>query len=418
MIYGQLAKNMSYRGGVIVSESESILKYLQNEVDSYNNMILSESYIDEQERVIMEAKIEALNEAVAGAIIAAIVAAIGALIALIVKLISMMRKGGEKIKGSANDKKSTDDDSTKTSDTEKKYIINQYKYYFNNAEGEADASKLSTKEKEDVLNSIFGSDDDEKSGKYKSISKVDYLKYINSDCVKNLINLVDGVDLGKWVGGSSDTEIPENKMDELIDIMNNEDGKMTKMIFASGVDSSNKKMDEIMKELWDKEIVQPDEIFGKLNGVVYYINELYNKSTKKLEAINKDLAVLKTKFEQIQKRYDKQIRTNIPNPESKINPNIKYVVNNTNAKNGEGKTNSEKYINYLAKVERVSISKLSSFMSSWGTIETRRISTLSKIKVVVNKSLRKLGQKQVYEKYCKEYSWFKSECPDELTPKE
>jgi hypothetical protein len=78
-------------GGGVVSESDAIINFLEEERSFYKNTILTESYMDEEERMVLEAKVQALNEAVAGVIIAAIIAAVGALISAIIGFISMMK---------------------------------------------------------------------------------------------------------------------------------------------------------------------------------------------------------------------------------------------------------------------------------------------------------------------------------------
>lgn len=103
MIYGQVAKTYSgpNQGGGdfnIVSESDAIMDYLMNEANQYEEIIMNESFLDEQSRLIMEAKLTAIHEAVSGAIIAAIVAILTAIIALIAKFIKMMKDGQTKIK--------------------------------------------------------------------------------------------------------------------------------------------------------------------------------------------------------------------------------------------------------------------------------------------------------------------------------
>jgi hypothetical protein len=99
MIYGQAAKDIcsSYRGKV-VSEGDAVLEFLQSEIQAYNTIVFNESYIDEEERMIAEAKLQALNEAFVGAIIAAIVALIGVVIAIIAKATGLFQKAANDMK--------------------------------------------------------------------------------------------------------------------------------------------------------------------------------------------------------------------------------------------------------------------------------------------------------------------------------
>lgn len=59
---------------------------------------MNESFISDEERMVIEAKIEVLQEAVSGAIIAAVVAVLGAIIALLIKFSGMLKEGFGKLK--------------------------------------------------------------------------------------------------------------------------------------------------------------------------------------------------------------------------------------------------------------------------------------------------------------------------------
>ena len=121
MIYGQYAKSYGNRGGgnyKVVSESDAIINYLIKEQNNYNNLLLNESYITEEERLVMEAKYEVLQEAVAGALIAAIIAILSAIVALIVAFIKMMGKGSEKLKEKVKSKETSE----QSDDKDKKLI--------------------------------------------------------------------------------------------------------------------------------------------------------------------------------------------------------------------------------------------------------------------------------------------------------
>lgn len=107
MIYGGYAKSITntINNTKVVSESDAILEYLMNESNNYD-VILTESYITEEERLIMEAKLEAIQEAVSGVIIAAICAILAAIVALITKFIGMMKNVSDKVKQKFKNKNS------------------------------------------------------------------------------------------------------------------------------------------------------------------------------------------------------------------------------------------------------------------------------------------------------------------------
>lgn len=101
MIYGNYIQTVP----TLQSEKEAMLEALENELTYYNQLFLNEScFLDENTKMILEAKREVLQEAVGVALIAAIIAAIGALIALIIKgTKSVASKAVEVIKNTSNE---------------------------------------------------------------------------------------------------------------------------------------------------------------------------------------------------------------------------------------------------------------------------------------------------------------------------
>lgn len=102
MVYGNFARSLGNEGGgnfkEQVSESDAVLEFLMNECNNYNNLFVNESFVDDKERIVAEAKLQALQEAVTGAIIAAIIAVLTAVIALILKFSGMLKKGSDALK--------------------------------------------------------------------------------------------------------------------------------------------------------------------------------------------------------------------------------------------------------------------------------------------------------------------------------
>lgn len=100
MIYGNYIQTVP----TLQSEKEAMLEALENELTYYNQLFLNEScFLDENTKMILEAKREVLQEAVGAALIAAIIAAIGALIALIIKgTKSVASKAVEVVKNTNN----------------------------------------------------------------------------------------------------------------------------------------------------------------------------------------------------------------------------------------------------------------------------------------------------------------------------
>lgn len=101
MVYGNFARSLGNEGGgnfkEQVSESDAVLEFLMNECNNYNNLFVNESFVDDKERIIAEAKMQALTEAVGAAIIIALIAVLTAIIAFIAKFISMSKKAGDSI---------------------------------------------------------------------------------------------------------------------------------------------------------------------------------------------------------------------------------------------------------------------------------------------------------------------------------
>lgn len=125
MVYGNFARTLgTARGGENltineVSESDSIINFLLNESENYNNLILNESYVTEEERFIAEAKLQAIQEAVSGAIIAAIVALVGAIILFLTKFIGMMQKGSSETSNKINEATKQASDNSESSKKDK-----------------------------------------------------------------------------------------------------------------------------------------------------------------------------------------------------------------------------------------------------------------------------------------------------------
>lgn len=101
MIYGQLARNYGGNNYKVVSEGDAILEYMFSEAKQYQNLMLTESFFDDEDKLVMEAKYQVLQEAISGAIIAAIIAVLGAIAGLIVLIIKLVKKGKEKLKEKA-----------------------------------------------------------------------------------------------------------------------------------------------------------------------------------------------------------------------------------------------------------------------------------------------------------------------------
>lgn len=148
MIYGQLAKQYGANNYKVVSESDAILEYMFSEAKQYQNLVLTESFFDDEERLVMEAKMEILQEAISGAIIAAIIAALAAIAGLIVLIIKLVKKGKEKLKEKAGDVSDISDEqkkeleekikahaeTAKWSNANKEKLVNFCDYDFTNSE--------------------------------------------------------------------------------------------------------------------------------------------------------------------------------------------------------------------------------------------------------------------------------------------
>lgn len=102
-----------------VSESDSIINFLLNESENYNSLILNESYVTEEERIVAEAKLQVIQEAVSGAIIAAIIALIGAIILFLTKFIGMMQKGSSETSNKINEAVKQASDNSESSKKDK-----------------------------------------------------------------------------------------------------------------------------------------------------------------------------------------------------------------------------------------------------------------------------------------------------------
>ena len=59
MLFGEFGKKFgSMNNPKVLSESDAIIEYMMNEAKQYENILLTESFFDEEERLVMEANIK------------------------------------------------------------------------------------------------------------------------------------------------------------------------------------------------------------------------------------------------------------------------------------------------------------------------------------------------------------------------
>lgn len=341
-----------------VNEADTILESIQKESDNYRSL-LEDSFLTEDERLVLEAKYEVIQEAVGAAMIAAIIAAIGALIGLMVLLVKFFNKSSstvtEKLK--ENLKKDIDDKSKdiETKHDELKNINNDQAKKNKETRERLDAIK-SKREKEklekelrdlkrdnlerelDANKNIRNAAEEVKSlykkgvaniNNYKfsnesidyiiknaapkkrdsdsvdNISTIFYSDYINKDCVKNLIKEADEV--LKAIKDPGDYK-NEDKAVELSDKLDNNES-LNREIFQGNVPQDKMKLDvkDIMLFLYKREGAYDYEK-DLLNSndaakILALINSQNKKSSGIIENMEKDLKELQYILKDIKSKY-------------------------------------------------------------------------------------------------------------------
>jgi hypothetical protein len=422
MIYGQLAKKMSYRAET-VSESDAIIKFLKNEVDQYNNTFITESYMmDSDERMVLEAKLEVLNEAVTGVIIAAIIAAVGALIALIVKFISVLKDGHEKLSKKVDEKTKKDEEkSDKDEKSEKKESGDKKEDNAGNKEQQSNSihkpsetkaeepnqqqskseekkttwGSLSSDEKKKVKSKLF-------SGKIKGISMLDFSQVINCTSIKEINGVAKDL-ISAFISGSKEDLNFGHDIADRLTFMDKEDfadldtdevealkGKNINKIPDSFINKVCRVIiiekaykSEISKyyetnvaqaliELYNNHLEPDDKIFENTDKYRSIIGNQFKQSMNKIKNLQSDLQTLKSYLESIKDKVQQKAHTDI---------NASNQKKKDKAKN---KNKVDAIIQDIGNFIKTVIAKLGNAISGWKWIEQTRSASILKIATIVD----------------------------------
>ncbi len=316
MIYGNFAKNMN-TGGIMspISESQAVLNALMEEYNAYKDAFVNESYNYLTERE--EAVMEAKMQVITEAVSAAIIAAIIAGIGAIIGLIFLIIKLVKKGKDKVAEK----------------------------TEGKTpDPSNLSEEDKKNLINDIVNSGDNIKLEKFSS---VDFSEKINTGAIGTMRDTV------KRLMASNDTAAAEKIKAEL------SQEKIMKMLFKDQYPEGT----DIKQKLID---IYNSTDTSDWNTVINNISDTYDKFTKKQEIANghctnmaKALRQLEDSCREFQNKFKEYLK------KDGLDDKKKEVVNNA--------------IGVLNEVINKPLASLREFISTWRTIEGKRVIALEKI---------------------------------------
>jgi hypothetical protein len=407
MIYGQLAKSMSStRGGVVVSESDAIIKFLQQESNEYRNSVLNESYLSNEERIVYEAKIEALNEAVTGAIIAAIVAAVGALIALVAKIISTLSSGQQKLSSAASKavNSSTKSSTSTNSNSSTGSGTSNTSGSGNSSKSQSTTSRkwgqLSSDEKNKVLTKILS------DSKLKGVSTIDFTQVINcgamrelceaekilNDIVNNQDNYTpDEVESKQQEALSKIKCLSSQDLDDIASVDTSGDinelyrigdhaiiNKSYQKAFDDNAKNLNGDPKLALTKIYNDNLVNIDSVFSNPDQYKSSLDKLYSASISKLKVVQSDLKELEglTKKEEAYRkaRTEKDIEY------------YKSVNAEIEDENGHSRKMTEDDFNDIRKattagmkIVKTILSRYGKTLSGWQTIENARTSIIVQI---------------------------------------
>jgi hypothetical protein len=389
MIYGQLAKSISTstRKGVVISESDAILEFLQDEVNRYN---------DPDERAILEAKYQVLQEAAIGAIVAAIIAAIAAVVGVFIAIAKLMKKGSEtaaakakevkaKVEKDAKDSK-VDEPPPMTKEEERiQKIIAEYNDAISVDDNKAMLSKFSNVEINHIKDECYGTTD------LAGLSTVDLSEYVEVSSLEFLSDSVKQLNDPK--------ESTSSKTEKRILHMFGEDGVTDKAVnrllfsdrVANGVKNNNS-VSEIFTTIYNRGVVEFDKILNDLSGYTSKIDGIYKNSQKNIDRYNKILSEIQRELKKykdagIKKYEDKNI--GIQNTGT-MGPGAKQLIIDYNNKE-------------ILKLTSLSTKKLESFVNTWQSIETKRLTFMTTISTKAPLLIRSMYKRRTYESFARKY---------------
>lgn len=300
MIYGNVVRQYANdKHGYVdkpsiatISESDAILEALQSEYDNYSNIVMNESYImNDREKIVLEAKMQAIHEALGAAIVAAIIAAVGDIIAIIAAIIKILSKGTE-VMDKAKSKKAAEI-----------------------------GKSLSTEKKKEIVEKIEGTATEEKNELATTFNGV--VPYVPSDIfnVEPIERLTKVMNLAKENPGMSLHEVVRQTG---VDFINEETGKIDahkffdKLFFGKiSVENS----EDIKKKIYEYAIHKghPTEEYLALTDKGY-----------------DEIIVAKNSMEKTEKQYNRELnqwkKSNARHREE--DADVEYNVDTGNGKEG------------------------------------------------------------------------------------
>lgn len=266
MVYGNFAKSLNTdREGTFneyASESNFMIEFLIRDYNEQSSF-LNESYITESERMVAEARLQALQEAVGTIIIAAIVGVLAAIIAFIIKFISMTKKAANRIKDA----------------------FSEFDFYF--AEPTEEQIKIAKEKIDTLVDSLNYSNKD----KLKKFSDVDF--------VQTVINLKLNTLFANLLTESKDivSAASSTSLDTVISKSNSVLSSLTELRSTLNIEQLKQEENSFFKAMESSSTISLDiedsmRIYKDIKK--FYIDGKYFDRAEKMQTqINKDATTLK-----------------------------------------------------------------------------------------------------------------------------
>lgn len=464
MIYGHYAKeyaNTSKSKFCIMSESEAIINYMIEEQNHYTNLLLNETYIDDKERIVMEAKIEAIREAFSGVIITAVITILGVLSALLVKFLSMLKQGSSKVKDNAkkvadNIKKEGQKETSNTKDNNdnsnsKGNSIHSPEGTKTGNSNDKDNKNSKTIEKEyktqvrklstEVSNSFENGKIDIQSDWFKimkskleedfrplsqsdkfhgfclfdftSIVKVNAIKKFNDDvrvaATDRDISNIDpnrvnntGHNLG-IVGANGDTKT-NNSVDLYNAIVDNGYSLLDETIVSQNQNSTN--AGNILVEFYNQKSNDTIEYAATHSNA--FIDSGINETTMKvIKKMNDDISQLRKTLDRLKSVNfnandisGSKVYTDNITDQDKLDIALQKQADNDYI----GASNKQDFINNMMYIEQNACKIFTSFTQTWSELETYRLKYVNDFNKVFNTHVSKAIKESVYREFKMKYS--------------
>lgn len=441
MIYGQYAKQYANNKNKfsIVSESDAIIDYLFKEQNQYKNLLLTESFFDEEERLVMEAKYQVLQEAVTGVIITAVISVLAILGALLIKFLSMMKQGSSKVKENvkkvseniskngekASKESENDEEQSRKNNNDTKGIIREYRSRIkklsmevsnNFKSGKIDIqadwfkiikNKIEEEFKPDIL-----------SDKFKGFCLFDYTSVVNTNAIKKFNDDVRVASTDRDTSNIDQSRLNNTGSNLGIVGYNGETKTQNSInLYNAIIENGYTLLD---RSLWNQNINDAGELlinhynqrsddsieYAAQNVNVFLKSEIYDTTMEVIKKMNDDISILKKTLERLKKENfnSKDIAGSKVNFDSlDSQEKIDKAMQKQDDNNYIGEHNRQEFIDNMMYIEQNAVKVFLSFTKTWTELEQYRFKYVNNFNKVFNNHCNKGIIRQVYKEVKMKY---------------